>query len=96
MIQSCGGRPKSLGYQQLTGLSTAKKLTVPPGANFAVIRVEGVSVRYRDDSGDPTSSIGMLLLASEILQYDSAEGIQKLSFIETAPSASVNVLYYGV
>lgn len=80
-----------LGYQQITGLGTAKALTVPSGATLAVISVEGGSVRYRDDGTDPTTTIGMPLPEAGITYTGSLAAIK---FIQAAGTAVLNVLYY--
>lgn len=81
------------GSQRLTGLAVAKGLTVPPGANYAIIRADGGDVRYRDDGSTPTTTQGMPLYEGEVLEYDSPIGIAALKFASTA--GSVEVLYYG-
>ena len=90
-ITEAGLTPK--GYEQITGLSSVKTLTVPADAQFALIQVESKDVRWRDDGTDPTASVGMLLLANQDIWY--ANDLSKLKFIETAASAKLNVAYYG-
>ena len=90
-----------LGYEQITGLSVAKSLTVPTRdpvsglnvkANFALITPDTNGVRWRDDGTAPTSSIGMPLAAGVTLQYDG--DLSKIKFIESTASAVLNVSYY--
>ena len=82
-----------LGYQQITSLSSATALTVPTGANKAVIRNETQSVRYRDDGTSPTASVGQLMLAADLpLVYSGV--LSNLKFIETTSGAKLNILYY--
>lgn len=90
-----------LGYQQLGTLTSAVGLTVPARdpltgmdmkANFALIVAETQDVRWRDDGTDPTASVGMLLKAGVIFQYDG--DLKKIKFIETTASAKINVSYY--
>jgi len=90
-----------LGYQQITGLSVAKGLTVPTRdpvsgmnvkANFALITPDTNGVRWRDDGTAPTSSVGMPLAAGVTLQYDG--DLSKIQFIESTASAVLNVSYY--
>jgi hypothetical protein len=90
-----------LGYQQITGLSVAKGLTVPTidpntgltvKANFALITPDTNGVRWRDDGTAPTASIGMPLAAGVTLQYDG--DLSKIKFIESTASAVLNVSYY--
>lgn len=89
---------KALGYQRITGLSTAQALTVPKGATRAIIRCETQSVRWRDDGTDPTTTIGMPLLVADVLTYDgfnpATGALYPIKFIETAASAVLNVSYY--
>lgn len=82
-----------LGYQQITSLGTATSLTVPTGANKAVIRNETQNVRYRDDGTSPTASVGQLMLAADLpLVYSGT--LSNLKFIETTGGAKLNILYY--
>ena len=85
---------KKLGYQQITSLSGATKLTVPAGTSLAVITPETQAVRYRDDGTDPTSTVGMPLGIGSYLFYDGA-ALAALSFIEQVASAKLDILYYG-
>jgi hypothetical protein len=90
-----------LGYQQITGLSAVKGLTVPTvdvngfriGPTLAMITCEAQGVRWRDDGVAPTSTVGMPLAAGVSLQYDGDLG--KIQFIEQAASAIINVTYYA-
>lgn len=84
---------RPLGYQQITNLSAAVGLTVPEGAAWAVISCEGQNVRYRDDGGTPTATIGQPLQVNTDLPYTG--DLKKLSFIQVAASATLNVTYYG-
>ena len=89
-----------IGYQQITSLSSAAKLTVPAttpnGLNmkptFALIVAEGAAVRWRDDKTAPTASVGMPLAVGVPLQYDG--DLTNIQFIEQAASAKLNISYY--
>lgn len=89
------------GYQQITSLSSASGLTVPPrtpnGLNekpvFALIVAEGAPVRWRDDDTAPTASVGMPLAVGVPLQYDG--DLNKIRFIEQSASAKLNISYYS-
>jgi hypothetical protein len=90
---------RSLGFGQLTGLSSAKLLSaitggIPAGSSFAMITAEGQAVRWRDDGTSPTTSVGYPLPVGGELHYDSAS-FGSLSFIETAASATLSVTFYG-
>lgn len=86
------GRP--LGYQQITGLSTVKTLTVPDKARLAIITCTAQNVRWRDDGVDPTATVGQLLKTTDPpLIYDG--DLSALEFIEASASAVLNVSYYA-
>lgn len=84
---------KSLGYEQNTTLNTAKALTVPGGAQRALIQATGQNVRWRDDGTDPTATVGMQLAAGDSLFYTA--DLSALKVIEEAASAKLNVTYYA-
>ena len=90
-----------LGYQQITGLTEVKGLTVPAvdlsgfriGPTVAVITVEGAGVRWRDDDVAPTAAVGMPIASGVTLQYDG--DLSKIKFIEQSATAKINVSYYA-
>lgn len=84
----------ALGYQQITSLSSSTALTVPEGAEMALVQAESQNVRWRDDGTDPTATVGMLLMAGATLEYDAAQ-LSVVEFIEAAASAKLNISYYG-
>lgn len=95
MMQQLPGNLTPRGYEKVTGLSSAKALTVPTGARVARIQAETQSVRYRDDGTNPTGTDGMEIAAGEAgtILYDGS--LANIRLIETAASATVHVLYYG-
>ena len=90
-----------LGYQQITGLSTVKSLTVPQTdlnglrcvPTIAIITAETQGVRWRDDDVDPTTTVGMPLSAGVTLQYDG--DLNKIKFIQQVAGAIIDVTYYA-
>lgn len=81
--------PIDSSYDQITGLSTAKGLTSPPAtAHLCLIQTEAQAVRWRDDGGTPTASLGMRLQVGETLNFS------KIKFIEESASAKVNAIFY--
>lgn len=82
-----------LGYEQLTGISSAKALTGQSGARLAIISVEGAAVRWRDDGTNPTTTVGMRLADGGGFIY--ASDPTALKFIEETGTAKVNVSYYA-
>ena len=83
-----------LGFQQLdaTALSAAVGLTVPPGANYALLIAETAGVRWRDDGTAPTSSVGMLIAQDATLEYSG--NLSMIKFIAASGSPLLNVSYY--
>ena len=90
-----------LGYQQITSLSSAVGLTLPttdPSGlackpSIAMITPETQGVRWRDDGGTLSSTVGMPLAAGVTLQYDG--DLSKIKFIEQTASAKLNISYYA-
>lgn len=82
-----------LGYQQITSLSSAAALTVPPGATLALIVPEAQNVRWRDDGTAPTATVGMPIYVGASLSYDG--DLNKIRFIEETASAKINVSFYA-
>jgi len=85
-----------LGYQQISAatLAAATKLTVPPGANFAIIRVEASSVRWRDDGTAPTTSAGMLLNSTDATPLEYSGTLSAIEFIAVSGSPILDIAYY--
>ena len=86
------GNLTPLGYEQITGLSTVKSLTVPNGARLALIQAEAQNVRYRDDGVNPDANTGMLVTSGSDVWYIG--DLSAVRLIETTASAKVNVSYY--
>lgn len=86
-------RAVPLGFQNIADLSSAVGLTVPVGSTFALITVSGQAVRFRDDGTDPTDSVGVVMpVDARPLEYSG--NLNAIKFIETAASATLDVLYY--
>ncbi len=81
-----------LGYQQITSLASAAKLTVPQGATMAILEAETEAVRWRDDGTAPTASIGMLLETDTPYEYSG--DLSAIQFIATTSGAVLDVSYY--
>lgn len=96
-VQTRDGYRETLGYVQLTGISTAKSfsdlsVTIPDGTTLAMIQPESQNIRWRDDGSNPTSSVGMIVVANDILYYTGA--MSAIKFIEVSATAKVNVTFY--
>ncbi len=84
---------KPLGYERLTGLSSAKALTPIDTARGALLIALTQAVRWRDDGTDPTAANGMPLAVDTPFWYTG--DLTAIKFIELVASAEVNVSYYG-
>lgn len=81
-----------LGYQQITSLSLAKGLSPPLKSRVCIIQAITQNIRWRDDSIEPTNSVGMVLAAGADMLYTG--NLAKIRFIEVAANAELNVSYY--
>ena len=92
-VQTRSGYMEPAGYVQLTSLASAVGLgTIPDGVTLAVIQSETQNVRYRDDGTNPSASVGMILVAGDILYYTGV--MSSIKFIQVAASAKLNITYY--
>lgn len=88
------GQREPLGYEQLTGLSTAKSpASIPARAALVVIQVDDQDVRFTDDSSTPTASLGIKIAADGVFIYTGVPS--SLKFIEVTASAKINLSYYA-
>lgn len=85
-------KPTSPGDQLGLAVVTATSLTVPAGAKYATITVEGNAVRWRDDGTSPTASVGTLVQAGTSFTYSGP--LSAIQFIQTAATATLDVNYY--
>lgn len=83
----------NMGFQQITGLSAVKGLTVPTGARMCRIEAATQAVRWRDDGMVPSSTVGMTLAAGASIDYDGE--LTRIQFVEAAASAVLNISYYA-
>ncbi len=82
-----------LGYVKPTPLTSAKGLTVPAGAQRALLQVEDQKVRWRDDGTSPTIAIGIVIGAGEEYMYEG--DLSAIEFIEETATAKLNVAYFA-
>lgn len=96
---------KPLGYMQvpagtidtvqtLAQMITAAGGVLPPGVTQINFTVEVQAVRWRDDGGVPTASLGYPLGVTGELRY-TAQGASRLRFISQTAGAVVNMNFYG-
>jgi hypothetical protein len=89
-----------LGYQQFTSLASATTLTVPSGAEVAMISITmsvAGYVRYRDDGGVPTGAAGMTIPSGQNpFLYNGDLRAAQFILGATGTLTSMDVLYYGL
>lgn len=83
---------KPLGHEQVTGLSAVKGLTVPSGAQRALLICTAQNVRWRDDGTNPDGTTGIQLPKNTLFWYEG--DLSAIKFIEEAASAVLEVSYY--
>ncbi len=87
-----------LGYKQLAVAPEASVLLssasggIPINSQLAIIRANA-SVRWRDDGGIPTTTLGMTLSALDELQYDG--DLTTMRFISISGPASLDMSFYA-
>lgn len=81
------------GDELISDLSTVKELTVPEGAEVALIQAQVQNVRFRDSGDDPTSSVGIQIPAGQSFYYTGLLSAVKL-IAETA-GAEAFISYYS-
>ncbi len=93
-IPTVQGYLQPAGYEQITSLGSAVGLAAIPagGAKMALIQAEAQNIRWRDDGTNPTTSVGMILVANDTLLYSGT--LSAIKFIEVTATAKINVTYY--
>lgn len=83
-----------VGFQSLAVTNTAQALTVPAGAEIAVMTVETNHVMWRDDGTDPTASVGIRLLTTD-QPFVYRGPLKAFKVIEVTGAPILNIAYYG-
>ena len=81
------------GYEQITGLTSAKSANPPTGSRYAVFTCTGAGVRFRDDGTAPTASTGTLIPVGATFWY--AGNLGKIQFFQDAATAILDISYYS-
>jgi hypothetical protein len=85
-------------YQQLGATNTASSASVtsggiPPAATMAYLDAETAGVRFRDDGGAPSASVGSLIATGNPGIFYTGT-LAALQFIAAAGSPLLNVSFY--
>lgn len=83
---------QSVGYEQKTAFNGAAETVVIPGAVYLLLQAEGTDVRWRDDGGSPTSTVGMVLPAGQDFWYTG--DIKHLRVIGVDGDSILNITGY--
>jgi hypothetical protein len=97
-----------LASLQITGVTTSPVTTlvgsIPDGASGARIQCEGGNVRWRADGGDPTPTVGMIMIDQlvggagapiDLLDVeDAVEVLRNLKFIAISVTAKVDCQFF--
>lgn len=87
---------KKKGYFQITAVdgSASSFPPIPQGTTYAMIQAEAQAVRWRDDLGTLSTTVGYPLAAGSELRYE-ADGLTQLRFLQVTAGAILNVTFYG-
>ena len=88
-------------YTQLTGIDAAAKtlaqgapaIAIPTSQGYAVFVAEAQPVRWRDDGGAPTTTVGMLLTVGQPYVYSGP--LSQIKFISAVAGAILNATIYA-
>lgn len=85
----------STGYQQVTGLTSAKSFTPPAGTTYCNVISTGAAINFRSDGTAPTASVGMPLAVNQPAAFRmSVASLAAIQFIQQAATAVLNVDCY--
>ena len=98
VVSQISGTPGGAGTYLLSAANTTSSASVttggiPPGATMAFLQAETADIRYRDDGGAPTASIGNLLVHG-IPGIFYAGTLAQLQFIALSGSPLLDVAFY--
>ena len=80
------------GYFQLDATASVRKAT-PPDTDCCFFQADGGAIRWRDDGGTPTASVGHPLADGAALSYSGQ--LNNLRFIRsTGAATNVNISLY--
>lgn len=74
--------------------ATAKGLTVPTDARYAVVKAITAAVRFRDDGTNPTSLVGYSIAQNGEIILTSAKQLSAFKVIAQDTTASLEVVFY--
>lgn len=97
IVSQTSGTPGGAGVYVTSNATTSNSASltsggIPFGATLAYLSVETAGVRYRDDGGAPTATVGQPLASGVAILY--AGTMSALQFIAQSASPVVNISFY--
>lgn len=84
------------GFEQISmSGTTIYTLTVPAGANLAIVQADTANVRMRLDGTNPSAGVGEVLVASGATRQLNPQEMAAAKFTPLSGSPKLNVHYYG-
>jgi hypothetical protein len=80
--------------EKVTGLSSAKGLTVPNIAKRALVTVTGEAIRWTDDGTTPTATVGHRVAVGGQIELNGIDQMKGFRAIQEGASAILDVTYY--
>ncbi len=98
ILSQASGTPGGAGVYVTSNATTSSSASltsggIPPGATQAVIQAESAAVRYRDDGGAPTASVGMEIVSGANPIFYTGT-LSALRFIAATGSPLLDVAFY--
>lgn len=87
-------KQKASSHQSFTDLSSEVTLTVPKGAEYALISATGAAVRWTDDGSTPSATNGHSIAADTSFFYRHGK-LANIKLLESGTAAVCNVSYYA-
>lgn len=84
-----------ISAQSLSVSTAAVGLTVPTGANAALIQVHSNTVRVAIGT-DPTTTLGLAFVASDFFYIYGVKNLNNIKFIRESADATVTAQYFKI
>lgn len=85
----------AVSAQGLSVSSTAVGLTVPSGANAALIQVHSNTVRSAIVT-DPTTTLGLAFVAGDFFYVYGVKNLSSIKFIRESADATLSIQYFRI
>ncbi len=95
------GDPVGFAQQTISSSSSSSGLpSIPSSANHAIVQLDStgtpVTIRWRDDGTNPTSTVGMELFPGNVVELSTrASTLNFQAILESSGSSILNVSYYS-